>query len=171
MGLRDEIISKLYLDKDIDEAISRMDPPHLREDLKSEMFLVLCNMDESRLIDMHNNGYLKFYLVRTMLSMIKSDRSTFYTKYRRVHSEWTEKNDQIDDTDKSYDEIVVKLKKSMEVLHWYEKSLLEIYVDNGGNILKISRDTGIPYRSLMKTFKKIRTLLKYKIKNQNHDDD
>jgi len=84
MGLtKNDIIQSLYTDKDIDNAIKKMQPIELQDDLRQEMFMVLCEMDEAKFMNMHTNGFIKFYLVRTMLSMIKSDRSTFFNKFRR----------------------------------------------------------------------------------------
>jgi hypothetical protein len=167
MGLtKNDIIAGLYTDKDIDNAIKKMQPFELQDDLRQEMFMVLCEMDEAKFMSMHNGGFLKFYLVRTMLSMIKSDRSTFFNKFRRVFTEWTEKHDAPDVSDTiQTDEITVKLNNSLKILHWYELEILRLYSENGQNIMSLSRDTGIPYRSLMKTIKKTKTLLKYKIKN------
>lgn len=163
---KNEIITKLYIDKDIAEAIGKMNPVELQDDLRSEMFLVLCEMPEERLLNMHEQGFLKFYLVRTMLSMIKSDRSTFHNKYRKVYTEWTEANDRPDESNHvSSLELNEKLNKALEPLHWYEKKVLEEYAENGKNILALSRATDIPYRSLMKTIKKVKTFVKYKIRN------
>ena len=86
MDRRDEIITRLYNDADISDAIGKMRPVELQDDLRSEMFMVLCQMDASRLIDLHERKILKFYLVRTMLTMIKSDRSTFFKVYRKLPS-------------------------------------------------------------------------------------
>ena len=163
---KNDIIQSLYTDKDIDNAIKKMQPIELQDDLRQEMFMVLCEMQEEKFMSMHQNGFVKFYLVRTMLSMIKSDRSTFFNKFRRTFTEWTEKHDAPDSSDTiQADEIAIKLQDSLKVLHWYELELLRLYSENGQNIMSLSRDTGIPYRSLMKTIKKTRTLLKYKIKN------
>lgn len=142
-----------------------MQPEYLQDELRSEMFLVLCEMQEDRLLDMHQNGYLKFYLVRTMLSMIKSDRSNFYMKFRKGFTEIDVTHDKADVEDDYSEEINDKLNKSIEVLHWYEAQILKLYAENGQNILALSRETKIPYRSLMKTIKKAKTLLKYKIRN------
>ena len=163
---KNDIITGLYTDKDIDNAIKKMQPFELQDDLRQEMFMVLCEMDEAKFMSMHTGGFLKFYLVRTMLSMIKSDRSTFFNKFRRVFTEWTEKHDAPDYNDTiQTDEISVKLNNSLKILHWYELEILRLYSENGQNIMSLSRETGIPYRSLMKTIKKIKTILKYKIKN------
>jgi len=61
---RDEIIEALYRDKDIENAISKMQPVHLQDDLRQEMFMVICELDEKRLYEMHVNGYLKFIWLR-----------------------------------------------------------------------------------------------------------
>jgi hypothetical protein len=167
---KNEIITQLYLDKDIAEAIGKMNPPDLQEDLKSEMFLVLCEMAEERLLSMHENGYLKFFLVRTMLNMIKSDRSGFHNKFRRSFNELTASIEYADSSDShEVHELSQKLHSAMVPLHWYEKKVLEEYADNGKNIMSLSRDTDIPYRSLMKTIKKVKIYLKHKIRNTQID--
>jgi 3'-phosphoadenosine 5'-phosphosulfate sulfotransferase (PAPS reductase)/FAD synthetase len=161
---KNQIISEMYNNKDINQAIGKMHPVELQDDLKQEIFLVLCEMADDRLISMWQNGFLKYFIVRTMLNMAKSDRSTFYNLFRKTFIEYVETYDQKDDLhDPS--EMDIKLGKSMEVLHWYEKEIFRLYSDNGKNILKLSRETKIPYRSLFKTIRKVKILLKFKIRN------
>ena len=161
---KSQIIETLYLDKEIDKAIRKMQPVELQDDLRQEIFLVLCEMDDSRLIDMHKNGYLRYFLVRTMLNMIKSNRSGFYNLFRKQFVEFAEHVD--DEPDVEHNEhLIEKLNKSYEVLHWYEKEIFKLYSENGQNILKLARDTKIPYRSLFKTIRKVKTFLKFKIRN------
>jgi hypothetical protein len=161
---KNAIISELYLSKDINDAIGKMEPYWLRDELRQEVFLVLCEMDEDRLLQMFNDGYLKFFIVRTILNMAKSDRSNFSKTFRKVYEEVSDNC-----TEEPYDETLShKLDKSMEVLHWYEREILKLFAESG-NLLQVSRDTGIPYRSLLKTVKKVKTLLKYKIRNNAND--
>ena len=161
---RDTIISELYLSKDINDAIGKMQPYELQDDLKQEVFLVLCEMEEDRLFQMFNDGYLKYFIVRTILNMAKSDRSNFSRTFRRTYEEVKDHYH-----NEEYDESLSnKLARSMEVLHWYEKEIFRVYSETG-NLLQVSRDTKIPYRSLLKTIKKVKTLLKYKIRNYAHD--
>lgn len=113
---------------------------------------------------MFNDGYLKYFIVRTILNMAKSDRSNFSRSFRRVYEPIIDKY-----SDQEYDESInEKLNKSLEVLHWYEKEVFRLFSETG-NLLQVSRDTNIPYRSLLKTIKKVRLLLKYKIRNYAHD--
>jgi hypothetical protein len=144
-----------------------MQPQELQDDLKQEVFLVLCEMDEEKLFGMYEQGYLKYFIVRTILNMAKSDRSNFYRKFRQVYQEIPIT---YESTKEEYDESLVnKLELGMEVLHWYEAELLKLYSQNGKNLLAISRETKIPYRSLLKTIRKAKTLLKYKIRNNELD--
>jgi hypothetical protein len=162
--IRDNIISELYESKDINDAINKMEPYWLRDDLKSEVFLVLCEMNEERLFQMYNDGYLKYFIVRTILNMAKSDRSNFARTFRRVY----EPIEDIGSTEPYDESLTTKLYASMEILHWYEKEIFRLFSETG-NLLQVSRDTNIPYRSLLKTIKKVRLLLKYKIRNYAHD--
>jgi hypothetical protein len=166
---RQEIIKQLYLDKDIAQGISKMQPADLQDDLRQEMFLVLCEMPEAKLRQMYVDGYLKFFLVRTMLNMMKSDRSTFYNKFRKVFTEMDSNIERVEEVDQDFEELSGKLRKSLDVLHWYEKEIFRLYSENGKNILKLSRETKIPYRSLFKTVRKVRIYLKYKIRNHAND--
>jgi hypothetical protein len=141
-----------------------MQPYELQEELRQEVFLVLCEMDEERLLKMYSDGYLKYFVVRTIVNMAKSDRSNFARTFRRVYEEVGDLGS-VEPYDESISE---KLSKSMEILHWYEEQIFKLYAECG-NLLQVSRDTKIPYRSLLKTIKKVKTLLKYKIRNYAHD--
>ena len=159
---RDEILRIMYTDPDISDAIGKMDPPELRDDLRQEIFLVLAEMDEALLIQRYNEGWLRYYIVRTMLNMIKSDRSTFYNRFRRGFEELGDIGERIADEGQEGEE--KSLEGHLSQLHWYERKLIEIYSENGRNVAKISRETGIPYRSLFKTIKKTKAVLKSEIK-------
>ena len=162
---RQAIITELYNSADINNAIGKMQPFELQDDLRQEVFMVLCEMEEARLFQMYFEGYLKYFIVRTILNMAKSDRSNFHKKFRQVYSEIPVTYEV---TKEEYNEdVILRLEKGMEVLHWYEKELLMLYANNGKNLLAISRETKIPYRSLLKTIRKARMLLKYKIRNSN----
>ena len=74
---KNSIILELWESRELKEAIDKMQPEDLREDLRSELFKVLCEMDEERLIDMRTRNVLKFYLVRTMINMMQSKQANF----------------------------------------------------------------------------------------------
>jgi len=159
---RAEILDKMYRDPDVADAIGKMEPAHLRDDLRQEIFTVLCELPEERLLGMHAQGWLKWFLVRTMLNMIKSDRSTFFNKFRRGMDEWNERMEVKDQGEDATEETIEKMQEKMGELHWYASKVMELYAD-GGNIMKLSRETHIPYRSLLKTVSKTRRKLRTEI--------
>lgn len=164
---KNEIISKLYNDQDIANAIAKMNPVELQDDLRQEMFLVLCEMDDTRLIEMHKNGFLKYYLVRTMLTMIKSDRSTFHNKFRRIFQEiGCAVEDKPVPVDENNEALHVGIETVMKELHWYENGIFKLYAENK-NISELSRQTSIPYRSLSKTISDTRKKIKSKMKEKS----
>ena len=82
---RNSIIEKLWNSQELKEAIAKMQPEDLQDDLRSEIFKVLCEMDEDKLVDMYNRNVLRFYLVRTMLNMTQSNTSQFYKHNNHIN--------------------------------------------------------------------------------------
>ena len=158
--VKNEIIAKLWDSKEVNEAFSKMHPVELQYDLKAEVFLVLCEMDDDKLIGMYNRNEIRFFLVRVMLNMIKSDRSTFWKQYRN-YSEYDGK-EQIEVIQAN---IIEKMESSIEKLHWYQKEILRLYaLDFNKNAKELSRQTGIPYMSIIRTLKQTKTELKKNIR-------
>lgn len=60
-----------------------MNPQHLRDDLKQELFVILCEMPDSKIEALHTNNQLRYYVTRIVLNMIASSTSPFHKKYRQ----------------------------------------------------------------------------------------
>ena len=153
---RTEILLQLWNDSDIRQAIGKMQPVELQDDLRQEMFLVMCELEEARLAKMHADGWVKFFLVRTMLNMVKSDRSTFFKKFRQTfvqlssnHFAGVELLTNFESSEAKETNVI----SAVEALPWYDRELLKLYAEEK-NIAKLSKDTRIPYRSLFKTITK-----------------
>jgi DNA-directed RNA polymerase specialized sigma24 family protein len=160
---RQSIISALYLDKDINQAIGKMQPVELQDDLRQEMFLVLCELDEDRLVKMHAEGWLRFFLVRTMLNMVKSDRSTFHKKFRQSVIEYTQQHEPMSEPTEID---TTNLRELALTLHWYEREILFLYAETR-NIVTLAKETKIPYRSLFKTITRAKQKLRQAMKQDN----
>jgi hypothetical protein len=118
-------------------------------------------MEDEKLVGLYNRNELKFYIVRIMLNMIKSDRSTFYKNYRN-YTEFVDQDFVSDDYDKS---IFEKLEANMDGLHWYNKEILKLYaIDFKKNAKELSRKTGIPYMSIIRTINKTKKQMKTNIR-------
>jgi hypothetical protein len=162
--VKNEILAQYWDLKEVNDAFAKMQPEELQYDLKAEVFLVLCEMNEDKLKGMYERNELKFYIVRIMLNMIKSDRSTFYKNYRN-HIEFVDvdKDFEIINYDKM--DLIDKLEKNLEGLHWYNKEILKLYaIDFKKNAKELSRKTGIPYMSLVRTINKTKKQMKTNIR-------
>jgi hypothetical protein len=116
---RQQILTNFYLSPEVNECINKQDPEHLRDDLKSELFAVLCELDEPFLIGLHQRKELKFYAVRIILNMIQSNTSPFYKKFRTINS--------------SYDDITEKASRYQTVSDIAPES--DIQVRFAGNVV------------------------------------
>lgn len=81
---RDEIITALFIGANFNRALSKMDPDYLREDLKMEVFAIVCEWADEKILALAELKQLEFYVVRVMLNQIQSSTSPFFKKYRKV---------------------------------------------------------------------------------------
>ena len=152
---KNKIIEQYWLNDEVNQAFAKMQPEELQYDLKVEVFLVLLEMDEKKLFGLYERNEIRFYIVRTMLNMIKSDRSQFWKKYRN-HTEYKEK----DTAEVENNCIIDIMETGIEKLHWYQKEILKLYTfDFNKNAKELSRHTGIPYMSIIRTLKQTKTEL------------
>lgn len=152
----------MFLGKNFNQCIGKMEPQHLREDLKMEVIAVVCEWPEDKVMELYWGGKLEFYVVRVIINMLSNKYSPFFKKFRVQTLELTnmeiaelyaieerEQREQMED--KAIDEI--------EALPWYSKTLLKLYVEKG-NYRAIQEATGIPfiscYKDIQKSFKEIK---------------
>lgn len=155
---RNAIISELWSSDDLNEALKKMKPVEIQEDLKSELFLIICEIEQSKLIDLYDKKQLKFYIVRIMLNLVQSSKNKFFKNYRNFEEyNETEKPDEQDEP--------IEVMEFIEGLYWYQKEILKLYTfDFNKNAKELSRQTGIPYMSLIRTLNQTKKELKKKIR-------
>jgi hypothetical protein len=160
--LRNEIITEFWESKSVNESFEKMQPVELQADLKAEVFLILCEMEEEKLIGLYERNELKYYMVRIMLNMIKSDRSSFFKNYRN-YVELLENDVEVIEADPS--ETYEKIELHLQNLHWYNRELFKLYaLDFKKNAKELSRKTGIPYMSIVRSINKTKAEIKKNIK-------
>jgi hypothetical protein len=161
---RDKIIAEFWESKSVNEAFEKMQPVELQADLKAEVFLVLCEMEEDKLIGLYQRNELKYYMVRIMLNMIKSDRSNFFKNYRNF-VELLENDQKIASVESDSEEAYQKIELHLQNLHWYNRELFKLYaLDFKKNAKELSRKTGIPYMSIVRSINKTKAEIKKNIK-------
>ena len=158
---RNEILIEFWELNEVNNAISKMKPIELQEDLKSEVFLILCELPEEKLVALYDRKELKFYMVRIMLNLVQNKNNQFYKKYRN----FTELNSYEEATQVNEEPDLNKIvNKYFEGLYWYQKEILRLYTyEFNKNAKKLSLSTGIPYMSIIRTLNKTKQELKSKI--------
>ena len=157
---KNKIIEEYWLNEEVYQAFAKMQPEELQYDLKVEVFMVLLEMEKEKLFGLYERNEIRFYIVRTMLNMIKSDRSQFWKKYRN----YTEYEDN-DNADVEQNSVIDIMEKGIENLHWYQKQILNLYTfEFNKNAKELSRKTGIPYMIIIRTLKQTKNELKKHIR-------
>lgn len=87
---KNQIIEKLFTGKNFNDCLSKMEPAHLRDDLKQEIALIVCECPEETIKELYNNGKLDFYVARIIINQSKSNTSPFYKMYRKFIEEYSE---------------------------------------------------------------------------------
>jgi hypothetical protein len=82
---KNQIIESLFTGKNFNDCLSKMEPAHLREDLKMEVISIVCEWPEEKVIGLYERKELEFYVVRVILNQVKSNTSPFTKKYRKAY--------------------------------------------------------------------------------------
>lgn len=187
---RNQIIAQLFTGKNFNECISKMDPDYLREDLKMEVALIVCEWPEEKVCGLHQEGKLEFYVVRVILNMLSNKYSPFFKRYRSAILEYKdslahnfrEDREQEDGVSLGPPRILRAVQwedvehkdrekkehaedealRHIDTLHWYNAGLLKLYFKEG-SYRALEEKTGIPYVSCYHTIQKSIKELKQKV--------
>ncbi len=148
-----------------------MEPDHLREDLKQEVILVICELPEEKIIGLHERKELEFYTVRVILNMLKNKYSQFYRRYRQTFVEYNpNESEQIESSE--YEERLLREQiedvtlEEINKLYWYDKELIMLYLKHK-NFRSIQAETNIPLTSIYQNIKKSMATLKRAAQGDN----
>jgi DNA-directed RNA polymerase specialized sigma24 family protein len=152
---RSKIIADLYESKEVNQAISKMEPAHLRNELKQECFMVLLELPEERLEALWYGGNLRPFLCGVIRRKAISPKDSFYKLFRRPVIEYQEEKE-VAETEYQPDEKkeakIEKMAAAMATLHFYDRGILELYADM--SCPQISIKTGIPRQSIYDTVRR-----------------
>lgn len=160
---KNQIISDLYCSKEFNDCINKMEPEHLRDDLRNEVMLILLQVPDEKVLDIHSRNELKFFVARIILNQIQSNTSPFAKKFRtqfEAMEDVLDKASLICDASNRGDIIEREHRESkediatqeIENLYWYERDILKLY-GQLGSYRAIETETGIPWESTYSTAK------------------
>ena len=128
-------------------------------------------------LEIVNSGGCEFWVIRTMLNSWRSTTSKFYTLYRKNQNQieldsYLAKNDVVDETTEPSEQIDItanEIRSELRHLGWYERTLFELYCEDGRTISSISRETKIPRTSISLSINRVKRHIKSKIKPTTYE--
>jgi hypothetical protein len=186
--MKSNILSELFQSKEMAELLQKMNPDHLRDDLKQELFLVLLETPDEKIIQLHERKELRWYTARIVMNMIASSSSPFHKKYRQFVQQFMDDWEPEENTQRTFGVnqhlIETEEPEQKEYQHTalinavnnllgdlndqknYDNILFTEYVKAGsaGKLIKIMKAaTGgpaIPKRSILQTVKNVKERIK-----------
>jgi hypothetical protein len=146
---KNEIISLLYESKPFKNLVKRMEPDHLRQDLKQETIMILLEMPEEKIISLNKSGGLFYYCVRVMINLVKNKSSRFNKLYLTKTTDKIPER-QYFDQEVNGEEKEKRALTAFENLYWYEKEISKLYFGLG-SYRAVEEETRIPRVSVCRT--------------------
>jgi len=139
---KSEILTEIYLSAEVEKMIRSLKPCHLQDDIKQHCFIELLEKDEEFIMDLHNRGKLKNYIVKVLYNTARFTRTSFTKQLgKETPTETFE-----DVPEEEYEGVSVNI----ENLHWYKREVLKLYAEQG-TYQKVSDLTHIPMTSIYQT--------------------
>lgn len=146
---KDKIITDLYSSKEIDDIINNITKGDtLAQDLKSELFYILCSMSYDKLKAAKDGGYLIYLCINILKKQYNSSTSPFHKKYRNYNHnlEYNEEiqNESLTDVNLDFENMVLsEVNKVLETLNYIDRELFKIYykMDEYDRWIGSKRDT------------------------------
>jgi hypothetical protein len=156
------IISQLWSDPKLNEMLSKFNAGAGQDDLKSELFAVLCEKDNDFICDLWSKNQLLFYCTGIVQRMIFQPGNRFHRRYRTQSYEFTEAI--LNTTDEEYNADKEKKLQDLESamdkdLHWVENAMVKLHQDLG-SMEKISKVTKISFNQVDRIYKKAKEKLR-----------
>lgn len=129
---RDKIISDLWSSAFLNELLSKLTSDHpLKEDLKSELFIIICTWSDKKIKEAHKGNYLHYQVVAILKNQFHSNTSPFHKKFRKFnHEELTglfgERFNQPEESPTS-DDLITDIKKIVETFDLVDRELFKMY--------------------------------------------
>ena len=74
------LIAELAADKEIKDACKKINYS-LHEDIYQDLFVILCQTPEDKLKEMKQSGFLRFWIIRTIMNISSPNDGNYKKKY------------------------------------------------------------------------------------------
>jgi hypothetical protein len=159
--MKHKIIEEIYLNKNLDDYYKYINPIN-NEELKQEVIMQLYNMNDVLFNDYVDKKIL-IYVVMTIAKRINYGtvkNSGIFTGVKM-----TELNFDIEDLSvvDNTENMLERIKSKVNNLHWYDKTIFNLYYEDGMKLKDISKATGINIKSVHYSISKSRKKIKSEI--------
>ena len=175
--MRDKILVELYNDK-MYKLYAKKLSANLADEMISELMLAMCSLDESRLIELHGRGELKYYAMACLRNMVTNKYSPFKKMFNNDNLEIF--HDVLEDTDDEcnemdYNDVDDLLEDIREFLDdrtdnvdgtWFDEVLYSLYFNEGKSFRQIAKETSIPTSAIYNSVKETQRLINDKFKTR-----
>jgi DNA-directed RNA polymerase specialized sigma24 family protein len=150
------ILADFYQSAELNKMLSKFNAGGGQDDLKSELFAVLCEKPENTIIDLWSKKQLMFFATGVVQRMIFQKGNRFHRRYRMQVYEYNEAiyeepNDESRiEREKQLQELEGAIEKD---LHWVERAMIKLHQELG-SMEKISKETKISMKQVDRIYKK-----------------
>lgn len=172
-----ELLTCLYNSKKLNDSIRNLAKKNhvgkeLMEELKSELFLILCEKQEQDLIEIYTNGYFDYFVIKILTNLIKGVRNKFHRTVRleiqnRSNSEGFDPEDKEDANCYDAHEVAKLFENS---LNWFQKEVVSLYIEHG-SLLKAAEITGTSRQYVDMIMKSAKIEIKKRINDRLESDN
>lgn len=149
---KNELISDLYLSKDIGIIKGKIKPADIADDVIQHAFLELCLLSEELIQDLHARGKLQHFCVKLIYNTANWSNGTLKKQLGR-ETPTEDFSDIVDDDEPQ------EINLPMHKLHWYKSEVLKLYAELG-TYQKVADITHIPMCSIYNTVKQAKKEIK-----------
>ena len=146
-----QIIANIYQSSEITEVLSKVNPEHIRDDLRQHIFLELLEKPGDFIIDLNTRGKLKSFIVKMIYNTSRFTKSRFAKERGRELM--------VEELPDLIDEVQEDITVPIDRLNWYDAEILKLYAHHG-TYSKVSEATKIPRISIFNTVRKARKEIK-----------
>ena len=150
---KNDIITEIYLSKEIKNFKAKL-PDAIRDDVVQHVFCEILEKEDEFIIDLHNRGKLKSYIVVCIYNAAKLSK---HNSFGRQQSKELYLDILPDHFISQYET------PDIDLLSWYENGIIELYAEHN-SVRLVCNETHIPKTSIRRTILKARG----KINNYNN---
>lgn len=153
-----KLLTEIYVSDEIKQVTKKLKPAHLQDDILQHVFCELYSKPELFIVDLHQRGKLKSFIVKMLYNTCYFNR----TKFKKELGSETPTECFNEHFEEVETDLIPDMMKIIDTLYWYKKEILLLYVKHG-TYQGVSDETGIPVTSIFNTIKDVRRIVKKEI--------